>query len=326
MLFVSDQPLVSVIVPAYRAEETLGGAISSALTQTYPNLEIIVCNDGSDDATSAIAHSYGDRITVIDQPNQGLPAARNNAIAAANGELIALLDSDDMFLPPHIERAVQAWQQSASARTMVSSNAYFLSRHGILPARRIYHRRAFVAPQDQRLRMLEGNIASIFSTFPRVMWEELEGFSPVMSLMEDYDFWARGVFAGWRIAYVEEPTALYRLTVGSLSSDSTGMAEYDKLLRRRLQERYGAGMSAAERERLEFSLSHDTATQYIDAAAVELAAGRTGQAARLLALASRLSPSDNRLAFKAKALRVAPPLAAAVYSRLENKRLHETSR
>lgn len=326
------RPLVSVIVPAYQAEDTLGAALTGALTQTYDRVEIVVCNDGSSDATSAIAHAHAlgnsstrHRVVVVDQENRGLAAARNAAIEASSGELVTLCDSDDMLLPSHVADAVEAFDRRGGGRTFVSSNAWFLSKHGIIPGRRIYTRPAAVPSEHQRMRILEGNIASIFSTFPRAMWEELGGFSSEMRLMEDYDLWARAIFAGWTLTWVERPTACYRLTPGSLSSDSARMAEYDKLLKGRLRERFGESMTPQERDRLDFMLEHDTAAQYIDAAAVELAAGRTAEAARLLGLAARLSPSDRRLRLKALALQRLP-VTGRVYARREAQRLSETSR
>src|SRR3989344_3204500 len=100
--------IVSVIIPAYNAGHYLGEAIESALAQTYPAVEIIVVDDDSTDNTQEIAHWYSAErnIIYIHQENKGLSAARNAGIHAAQGEYIALLDSDDIFLPSKIERQV----------------------------------------------------------------------------------------------------------------------------------------------------------------------------------------------------------------------------
>src|SRR5690606_35533615 len=86
--------------------------LDSALAQTYDAFEVVVVNDGSTDRSSEIAHAYAERsdgrIRVVDQPNAGLPAARNAAIAAARGDFFALLDADDLWLPRHLERSVAA--------------------------------------------------------------------------------------------------------------------------------------------------------------------------------------------------------------------------
>lgn len=90
---------ISVVIPAYNAERFLEATLESALSQTFPPCEVIVVNDGSTDRTEEIALSFGSRIHYIKQQNQGLSCARNTGIAAAKGEWIALLDSDDLMTP-----------------------------------------------------------------------------------------------------------------------------------------------------------------------------------------------------------------------------------
>lgn len=96
-------PLISVIVPAYNAARFLGRAIQSILAQSLPVHEVIVIDDGSSDDTLAIAQSFGDRVKVIAQANQGAPASRNRGIEEASGNQIAFLDSDDLWLPHKLE-------------------------------------------------------------------------------------------------------------------------------------------------------------------------------------------------------------------------------
>ncbi len=90
-------PLVSVVIPAYNAVTFLGATLDSVLTQSYPNLEIIVVDDGSTDATPHLLDTYGDRICVLRQTNSGQAAARNYGAREAHGELLAFLDSDDLW-------------------------------------------------------------------------------------------------------------------------------------------------------------------------------------------------------------------------------------
>src|SRR5665213_627405 len=94
-LRVMKHPTISVIIPLFNCERYVAEAIDSALRQTYPPLEIVVVNDGSTDSGPAIVESYGDRVRMITQANGGQSSARNTAIAAARGEWVALLDSDD---------------------------------------------------------------------------------------------------------------------------------------------------------------------------------------------------------------------------------------
>jgi glycosyltransferase involved in cell wall biosynthesis/SAM-dependent methyltransferase len=107
----SNQTLVSVIIPAYNAARTLDETLRSARHQTHRNLEILVVNDGSKDATAQIVlqHAAVDsRVRLITQPNSGVAAARNRGIAEAKSELIAPLDADDLWAPTKIEKQLQA--------------------------------------------------------------------------------------------------------------------------------------------------------------------------------------------------------------------------
>ena len=97
---------ISVVIPAYNAAGFITETIVSAHAQTYSPLEVIVVDDGSADGTAQVATSLGCR--VIRQPNGGVCAARNAGILAANGNWIALLDHDDIWLPTKLERQVDA--------------------------------------------------------------------------------------------------------------------------------------------------------------------------------------------------------------------------
>lgn len=94
---MSDAPLVTVIIPAYNCAKYITETLSSLFCQDYPNIEIVVVNDGSKDNTLDILKRYGDKIVVIDQPNAGAPGARNTGIRAARGEFIAFCDADDIW-------------------------------------------------------------------------------------------------------------------------------------------------------------------------------------------------------------------------------------
>ena len=104
---------ISIIVPVYNREKFLGSCIESVLSQDYDgNLEIIISDDGSKDKSLAIAQSYGEKIRIIEKPqdckDQGASGARNRGIAAAIYSYIGFLDSDDYYLPGHIKRMVDA--------------------------------------------------------------------------------------------------------------------------------------------------------------------------------------------------------------------------
>jgi glycosyltransferase involved in cell wall biosynthesis len=93
-----NKQIVSVIIPVYNCERYLGDAVNSIIKQDYRPIEIIVVDDGSNDGTADIARSYKE-VQYIYQPNQGPCSARNTGVAAAQGEFIAFLDADDIWLP-----------------------------------------------------------------------------------------------------------------------------------------------------------------------------------------------------------------------------------
>lgn len=96
-------PLISVIIPYYKGENYVAETLQSIFDQNYSNLEIIVVNDGSPDEMLRVFDPFLDRIKIISQENQGQAAARNTGIKHAQGELVAFLDSDDLWTPNHLE-------------------------------------------------------------------------------------------------------------------------------------------------------------------------------------------------------------------------------
>src|SRR5688572_20501170 len=94
-------PTISCIVPVYNGERYIREALDSILGQTYPNLEVVVVDDGSTDATAAAVASYGNRVSYLWQPNAGPVAARNLGLGAATGDYVAFLDADDLW---HLEK------------------------------------------------------------------------------------------------------------------------------------------------------------------------------------------------------------------------------
>lgn len=102
----TNKPLVTALINTFNYGRYLPFAINSVLNQSYPNIEIVVVDDGSTDHTRDVLAQYGDRIRAIRTENGGQGHAFNVGIAAARGQLIMLLDADDMWLPEKVERMV----------------------------------------------------------------------------------------------------------------------------------------------------------------------------------------------------------------------------
>lgn len=117
-----NQPLVSIILPVRDGESSIAETLASAAAQTYGNTEIVVVDDGSRDGTRAIVEAWAardPRVRLIAQANSGVAAARNRAIQAARGDLIAPLDADDLWDPTKIERQVERLLEAGDATGMV---------------------------------------------------------------------------------------------------------------------------------------------------------------------------------------------------------------
>jgi len=114
--------LVTVVVPAYNSEATLHETLSSARAQTHANIEIIVVDDGSLDATAAIVRQHADedsRVRLVQQENGGVARARNRGISEARGDLIAPLDADDLWAPEKLQRQLEVLHERGDKVALV---------------------------------------------------------------------------------------------------------------------------------------------------------------------------------------------------------------
>lgn len=302
-------PLVSVIIPAYNAERTIGAAITGALTQTYERVEVVVVDDGSTDRTRDICESYGDLITFVAIENSGTANARNVAAGRARGDFLALCDADDILLPPHVSTLMSAYASAGGGRCFVHGDAYFLTPTGVNHLRTIMYGRSPTAGA-QRLRLLEGNHVSIFALIPASMLSELGGFTTDLYL-EDWDLWLRAVFAGWRIVDSPTPHALYRQVVATKSSDRGRVFAGEREVLRRVAQRPDLG--PRERDYLQRRLAGDSPRKLHDEAETALRAGDYPRARQLFTRSAALWPSNRALRVKAWLMR--GPLVPTLWRR-----------
>jgi glycosyltransferase involved in cell wall biosynthesis len=114
-------PLVSILIPAYNAEKWIAHTITSALTQTWQNTEIIIVDDGSKDETLAIAQSFAsDNVKVFTKENQGAAATRNKAFSICKGDYVQWLDADDLLAPEKISKQMEALGDSPDPKLLLS--------------------------------------------------------------------------------------------------------------------------------------------------------------------------------------------------------------
>ncbi len=207
------EPLVSAIIPTYNRAHIICEAVDSVLTQTYPNIEVIVVDDGSKDDTLVRLQQYGDRIRVVSQANAGPAAARNRGIAAARGDLIAFLDSDDIWLPIKIERQVALMRRAGATVPCCLCNIMMKWNSGDRASFAI----ASLKPSAQEGVWLNADevLATRFVLFNqgivirREVLEKIGGFDEKIRYLEDYEFPLRLSLEGpW--AYIETPLVVWR--------------------------------------------------------------------------------------------------------------------
>lgn len=218
--------MVSVIIPAYRAAESIAATLDSVLAQTFKDYEIVVVNDGSPDGEELekALEPYRDRITYLRQENQGPGGARNTGIRMARGPYVAPLDADDMWNPEHLA-AQLAVLEADSSIDMVYADARIT---GDVPeAGRTVMELCPSAGEVtfERLVTRQCTVHICVSVCRRETLLRAGLFDPAFRGTEDIDMWLRIARQGGRIAYQRRVLGCYCRHAGSLSSDRVSMGE-----------------------------------------------------------------------------------------------------
>ena len=206
-------PKVSVIVPAYRCKNTIEQSVRSALSGTTAEIEVIVVNDASDDGTAAILDALqreDARVrTVTLSKNGGVANARNVGVREARAELVAFLDSDDLWEPEKLARQLAAMEQTGAA--LVYTAAACIDRDGRLTGKQFHVPKTVTAK-----RLLRGN--DIVTSTVLIRREAVAAHPMERSdLHEDLICWYRVLCDGNRAVGVDEPLVRYRVTKTSKS-------------------------------------------------------------------------------------------------------------
>ena len=216
-----DNPLVSVIMPAYNAADYIAGAIESVLIQNYRNFEFIVINDGSTDNTDDIVLAFKDeKIRYFRQHNAGLAATHNAGIKKSNGAFLIKLDHDDLLTPDFIARHLQAFEQHPEADLVYCDD--LLIDELDKPIRVIQR------PQySDRKSLIRDTFRCGFPVVPfrtcirRSVFDKIGLFDETLLIAEDYDMMRRFIKHGLKIHHLNEPVYLRRMTSHSLSRNHT---------------------------------------------------------------------------------------------------------
>jgi len=190
--------LVSIIITNYNYGEYLAEAIESALGQSYPNLEVIVIDDGSSDNSIEIASQYD--VLVLQQPNQGVCAARNNAVKYASGKYIMFLDADDVLCPDTVDNLKAGLDQAPSeVAYSYGQFEYFGFKNGIFKSR------PFCAKA-----LSKDNFICITTLMKKSVFEQVRGFDLAFPCREDWELYVRLFHEGYVGHFVEKVILKYR--------------------------------------------------------------------------------------------------------------------
>lgn len=236
-----SEPRVSVVVPAYNATRTIAATLRSIQAQTFTDFELIVIDDGSSDGTKELVEEIArdePRLALHRQPNGGTAAARNAGIARARGEFVALLDNDDLWLPHYLESMTgalaaepaagfaytDAWVLDDSTKRVRTKTV--LEFYPPVPAR---------GSAGELLRaLIATNFVMSSVTARRAVLEQVGGFAPEVSGVDDYDLWLRILAAGHTAVPAPSPQLIQRDRPDSQSKDDLTMISGHLQVLRRL--------------------------------------------------------------------------------------------
>ena len=217
----SAQPVVSIVTPCYNTGDIFLDTIRSVLRQSLQQWEWIIVNDGSDDAATlrvldALRAVNDPRVRVVDQPNRGLPAARNAGVAVSRAPLLFFLDSDDLIAPTALEQLAWTLTTHPEVAAVATWCVFFGAMH-VLSRRGFASRHTF--PHDNPL--------TVSVMLRRTAFERVGGFDESLhDGLEDYEFWVRLADAGmWGRDVREALVWIRRKSAGDVSRASLELSD-----------------------------------------------------------------------------------------------------
>ncbi|MCH2195928.1 glycosyltransferase family 2 protein [Kordia sp.] len=211
-------PLFSVIIPLYNKEEYILQTVESVLQQTFTDFELLIVNDASTDKSVAVVSQLSDdRIQLIENPkNLGLSATRNHGISKANGDVIALLDADDIWLPTFLETIQNLYLTCPKAAIFGTDYVEtYTSHEDLTPQKNIASSlkgTSFLMADFFEASMFQPIFCQSSLAFKKEICTETEVFNSTISFAEDIDFYIK-YGSQYRVAYHYEALAKVRFEV-----------------------------------------------------------------------------------------------------------------
>jgi glycosyltransferase involved in cell wall biosynthesis len=248
---MTSVPLISTVIPTYNRMDLLPRAIDSALAQTGVAQEIIVIDDGSTDGTARrLAERYGERVRCVSQPNGGVSRARNRGMALARGDFIALLDSDDLWLPGKLA-AQLAFLASHPEYGMVLCDVQRVD--GASRPTDTLRRRDAIPVDGHVLAhvLLQPALVPASVLMRREVFDTIGGFDESLRTAEDIDFHLR-VAARYPIGVIDEVFVQAMRGHEGLSADAATQSDYVRVVERFIATN-GASLSETTRRQALFT-------------------------------------------------------------------------
>jgi glycosyltransferase involved in cell wall biosynthesis len=217
----ADPLQVSVIIPTYNRVGCLREAVDSVLSQGFRGFELIVVDDGSTDETPQLLREYGDSIRVLRQENRGVSAARNAGIAAGRGELIAFLDSDDIWLPGKLACQVDFFRQNPELLICQTEELWVKNGRRVNPGQRHRKRGGMIFEPSLELCLVSPSAVML----RRELFDRVGFFAEHLPACEDYDLWLR-VSCRFPVGLIETPLIVKRGGHADQLSRAWGLDRY----------------------------------------------------------------------------------------------------
>ena len=217
----TKNPLVSVILPTYNRGWIIKEAIDSVLEQEFSDFELIVVDDGSTDDTPAILNTYGRDIRVLRQSNRGVSAARNRGIAASAGQLIAFLDSDDLWLPQKLTAQVDFFAARPDAVICQTEEQWIRNGIRVNPKMRHHKFSGMIFERSLELCLVSPSAVML----RRALFETAGMFDERLPACEDYDLWLR-ISCRYPVYLIDTPLIVKRGGHADQLSRAPGLDKY----------------------------------------------------------------------------------------------------
>lgn len=234
---IEKSPLVTIIIPVYNGSNYLRQTIECALSQSYPNIEVIVVNDGSNDdnKTENIAKSFGDKIRYFSKPNGGVSSALNLGIREMNGEYFSWLSHDDLYSSDKVKDAVSLLEKyhRLGNRCVAFTGGHYISASGEKKAnfhKRFAAERLYSGVQVVETMAKKGTLNGSCMLIPKEALEEAGTFDERLRYSQDALMWYRIFLAGFSLVADNHDNVMYRLHKNQTSQTRRDLYEHDALL------------------------------------------------------------------------------------------------